>query len=508
MALEELGGPASLEPGDVILSNNPHYTGGQPVDLAVFQAIFWDDEIIGYAAIRGHMGDLGGKNLYPIDATEVFQEGVVFPPVRLRTAAGFNEDIFRTIAMNSRMPKETVGSIRGAVASVGVAVDAVGKLVREYGLDTYRRTVAELLDHGERFARRAIAQIPDGTYIVERNLDSNGFDDKPVPLRCSVRVEGTDVTVDLTGSAPQQVGSANCPQAYVTSACRFALKRVISPTLPASSGESRPLRIINPSDSIFAPRWPAATWTAPFTAIRLSDMVMSAFAQALPERLPAENAGDLMQFIALLTDPQTGRLSLFADLGMLGHGAAKGHDGLSATLHAVAAGCLNIPTELIENRMPVRKRRFELVADSGGPGEFRGGLATVAEIEILGDGASTTQADKHSAARVEGLAGGRPAPFTNSITLFPGTAEERVLGKAAGVEVRSGDRVLVAPAGGGGWGDPLSRAVGRVAADVKEGYVTTEAARREYGVVVGPDGIVDTAATRALREASRTEGAE
>jgi N-methylhydantoinase B len=505
-ALEEIGGPGTLEPGDVILTNNPHYTGGQPVDLAVFQPIIIDGEVLGYAALRGHMGDLGAKNLYPSDSTDAFQEGIIFPPIKIRAGSTVNQDVIKTIEINSRMPKETAGSVLGAMAALSVAVEEVAKVVDRHGLDVYEQTVTELLDHGERFARSAIAEIPDGTYVVERFLDSDGLTEEPIPLRCALTIKGTDLNINLEGSAPQQRGPVNCPMAYIMSACKLAMKRVISPDLAPNSGEARPLSITVPPESIFDPAWPAATFLGPFTALRLSDMIMMAFAQALPDRLPAENAGDMVQMVAYLRDPETKDLSFFVDMGMSGHGGLKSHDGLSAAVHPIQAGCLNIPIELVETRMPVRKLRFELVQDSGGPGEFRGGVTTTGEWEILGEGPSTVVAEKRKSARVEGLAGGKPAPFTNSVTLFPGTEKEQVLGKKSDVMFEPGDRFILTPAGGGGWGDPLNRDLNRVVEDVAEGLVSVEGARRDYGVVIRADGSADKDQTTALRSRMRSEG--
>jgi N-methylhydantoinase B len=184
---------------------------------------------------------------------------------------------------------------------------------------------------------------------------------------------------------------------------------------------------------------------------------------------------------------------------MVGHGAKKGNDGLSAAIHPVESGCENIPTEMIETRMPVRKLRFELVPNSGGPGTFRGGLATEAEWEALGSGPSSPLTDKRRYSKVEGLAGGHPAPYTNHVTVFPGTEEELVLGKRSDVDLKPGDRFIVGPAGGGGWGDPLERELDRVLEDVIDGYVTADAAREQYGVVLSDPKTIDVAATKEQR---------
>jgi N-methylhydantoinase B len=494
-----IGGVDALEPGDILINNHPYLTAGQPADLAVIQPIFALDELVGYAALRGHMGDMGAMGIYPTNSTEIYQEGTLIPPLKLYAAGTLNETITAIVTANSRLPRETVGSILAGAGALRAATSKMIAIVEKHGLEAYRAAVAAELAHGERVARAAIERIPDGEYVVEEYLDDNGITDAPVPLRVALRVSGSDVTIDLTGSAPEQVSAMNCPWGYTLTTCRFALKRLTTPDLPANGGQFRPLELIAPEGTIFNPRPPAGCFIGAWTSMRLSDMIVRAAAQAMPDTVPASNGGDLVQILAYIRPVGGSGWSFFADLGSIGHGGHGGGDGMSTLIHPIEAGAENIPTELAEARMPVIKRRYELIPDSGGAGTHRGGLAAEVELEFTGEGTAVVTAERSRVEDVHGLAGGLPAPYKNSVIVFPGTEREERLGKKSEIPIRPGDRVIVRPAGGGGWGDPRARDPEAVARDVRAGYVTRAEGERTYAVVLDGEGDVDAHATAALR---------
>lgn len=498
--LEELGGRENIAPGDTLFNNHPYLTAGQPPDAAVMQPIFHGKCLIGFAAIRAHMGDFGGKGWYPVDTTELYQEGTLFPGVKIYERGVRNDAIFRIMAANSRIPRETVGSIMGAVAAAQACARKVVSIVEKYGVATYYRVIDAALDHGERLARTAIERIPDGTYSYVDYLDDNGVDKEPVKLACDVRVKGTDIEIDVSGSDPQQGGPINCPWGYTLTTSRFALKRLTTPDSDATSGEYRPLRVIAPEGSVFNPTSPAPCFIGAWTSLRLSDMIIQALAPALPERVPAESGGDLAVCSVRVRDNENRRWHIFADFGALGMGAAPDHDGMNALIHPIEAGCQSLPAELVEARMPLYRRRWELQTDSGGAGRFRGGLGAVSEWEFLSHGIINAITEKTRASEVKGLADGHPAPFQNELRVFPDTERELRLGKRSDIRIRNGDVFSMRAAGGGGHGDPLEREPARVLADVVNGYVSRACARELYGVVIKPDAEeVDVEATRTLR---------
>ena len=502
--LVAMGGAEALRPGDILLNNHPYMTGAQPADAALIEPVFAEEELIGYAALRAHMGDLGGKGPYPLDATEIFQEGITFPGVKLYDRGDLNEDIVAIIRSNSRLPNETVGSFLAGSAALHAATRKLQRLSEKYGNATLRRVGQRVLSDSELATRAAIAAIPDGTYECVDAMDDDGLGNGPVTLSCVVTVIGSDVSIDLTGSAGVQPGAINCPWPFTVTTCRYALKRVTTPTLPATAGDHRPLTVVADEGTIFRPAPPAPTFVGAGTSLRLSDMIVRAFAVASPMSMPAENGGDLVVAFGYVVD-DAGRTSIFFDAGAIGHGAVVDEDGLSAAIHPTEAGAENLPIEMLEARMPVRKTAFSLIEDSGGPGEFRGGLAAEAQFEFEASGRLTIWAEKAVVSRPLGLAGGLGPPKQNVSILFAGTDRERRLGKAADVPVGAGDVLIVRPAGGAGHGDPLCRLPALVAEDVRAGYVSRSAARTDYGVVLQPETyLVDDAATFSLRDELRS----
>ena len=387
--------------------------------------------------------------------------------------------LVKIIRANSRIPAETAGNFLAGAGALRAGSRALNAVIDKYDLDTYYATVEELLDHGERVAREGVAEIPDGTYTAEDWMDDDGVRiGEPDFLKVTITVDGSALTIDLTGSAEEQLGAINCPWGYTLTTCRFSLKRLVSPDISPNGGEHRPLTVIAPERTLFNPVSPAACFVGFLSSLRLSDMIVSALAPALPDRIPADNGGDLVGILAYLRQPQSGRWAFFWDDGGIGHGAKRGKDGMSALIHPMSAGIEYLPAELLETRMPILKRRHELETDSGGPGEFRGGLGAVVEYELQSDGISVAICEKSRASQVRGLAGGSGPPHLNEIVFFPGTDRELHLGKKADIPIAPGDVVRSRAAGGGGYGDPLRRDPERVASDVLDGYVSPGRPRR------------------------------
>jgi N-methylhydantoinase B len=506
--LDELGGRENLRPGDILLNNHPYLTAGQPADAALIEPIFAGERLIGFGALRAHMGDLGAMGPYPTDATEIYQEGILLPAVKLYEEGRLDEKLVRIIRANSRIAAETVGNMLAGAGALRAGSRALRAVVAKYGPETYYATIDDLLDHGERIAREGIERIPDGTYSFEDALDDDGVSfGVPVPLRVTVRIDGSQMTIDTTGSSAQQQGPINCPWGYTLTTARFSLKRIVTSGIPANGGEHRPLTLVTPAGSIFNPTPPAATFVSWVTSMRLSDMILAALAPALPDVIPAQNAGELAGILAYIRQPRSGRWAFFWDEAGIGHGAKRGGDGMNGLIHPMSAGIEALPTELMETRMPILKRRLELARDSGGAGRWRGGLATVAEYELLSDGIAVTICDKTTASQIHGLAGGGSPPRLNEVRFYAGTDRELRLGKRSGLVVAAGDVFVNAPAGGGGFGDPLERDVDRVVADVRDDYVSRAAAAELYGVALTEEGELDAAATARLRERERSAGA-
>lgn len=505
--VRELADEDPLVEGDVVIANHPFFTGAHPADLAVVAPVFLDGRVIAYAAIRAHMGDVGAKDTYPCDALSMYEEGLLLPPVKLYEGGTPNRALQRIIAANSRLPEETYGNLLAAGQALRGGAERLAALGEKYGLDAYYAAIDQLLEQGEREVREMVSQMRDGTYVHEEYLDDNGIDDEPVLMRCAVTIAGSDVVVDLSGSASEQRGPLNATYPQTVASCRLALKRVTTQdSMPTNSGEHRPLRVIAPEGSMFNPRPPAATFLMGTTGGRLTEMLIHAMAAAAPERLPAQSGGDVVAITGAHVDSATGRATFFGDSSPIGFGATSYADGMSALQHPCVAGMELTPTEVWETRLPVLKLSSELLIDSGGPGRNRGGLGTRSEWEFLDDVVLSMFGDKARVSVPLGLEGGWPAGAVNGITINPNTPDEMRVGKRSNIPLRQGDRVVIVGGGGGGFGDPLERDPLRVLEDVRDGYVSLESAERDYGVIVrGNPPALDLDATERLRATRRAD---
>lgn len=475
-------GLENLAPGDVLTTTVPFDTGGQPVDAALVAPVFAGDQIVAYTALKAHAGDLGAIDPYPTSSTDMFQEGLMLPAVWLYRRGELVEEIARLIKANSRIPQTTLMSFLAGASAIRAGGRRISAVAERYGTETFRAAIAEIIAHGEKVARAAIEQIPDGTWEVEDYMDNNGVEQKPVKLAVKVTVRGSDMLVDLSGSAPQQRGPINSPYPGTLSACRYVIKALTTPRLPANEGHFRPLRVIAPPGTIFHPLPPAPTFLYGWTELRLLDLIPAALSAAIPDRVAANSGGDIAGFGLFYYDAANGRGDLAGGADAIGLGATSRRDGQNALIHNAESCCCNIPVEVQETRLPVLIERYELRTDSGGPGKFRGGLGVRKDYRTLERVTAIAMMERTQASPVEGIAGGRRGAF-NRVVFHPDTSAALACGKKI-LQLEAGDRVSVQGGGGAGWGDPLEREPERVLADVRGGYVSAAAAERDYGVIV------------------------
>ncbi len=474
-------GSEPLEPGDAAIINYPFDTGSQTIDVAVVSPIVYKGAALGYAALKGHMGDNAAIDPYPTYTEDIFQEGVVFPTLKLYRRGELDEAVLRLIHFNSRIPYATTANFLAGVSALRAGIARVLKVVEKYGPKAFRAALDAIIRHGERVARKAIEQIPDGSWTATDFLDNNGIDQEPVEIKVRVTVEGSNVIVDLTGSAPQQRGPVNLPYPGTVAAVRYAVKALTTPLLPSNGGHFAPLRVIAREGSLFHPKPPAATFLYAWAGFRLVELIPRALAEAIPERVPACSGGDICGVLLAYYDYETGRGEQAGGPEGHGTGAKYSGDGENGLMHDGESGCCNAPVEVMENRAPVLIERYELRQDSGGPGKFRGGLGLRKDHRTLTGVSMISIAEKTTASVPWGLAGGKPGR-NNRVVLFPGTERERVVGKYRS-RLESGAGVSQQTGGGGGYGNPLERPVERVLDDVRDEYISPESAREDYGVV-------------------------
>lgn len=497
----EVLGQNAFEPGDVYISNDPFTIGTHINNVATYSPIFHESELLGFSVVRGHMVDMGGAvpGSRSSRLTEIYQEGLRVRQLRLYARGEPAADIHRLIADNTRMPEAVLGDLRAQVAACRTGERRIAALVRRYGLDAFNASGQAILEHGERLARAAVERIPDGVYRASAFLDDDGVElGKPVPIEVEVRVTGDRMTVDFSHFAEQTRGSINTGPAGAVAIARNAFKCLTTPHEPVNEGHFAPLDVVAPPGKVISAHPPAACgWWARTTSTTI-DTIFRALSPALPDAIPAGHFGDIPMCLINGTD-RRGRRFVFFEPVPGGHGGRPHEDGVSATVCFHEGDTPDVPVEIQESMLPILVEESTLDPDSGGAGLHRGGLGYRRTFRLLSSEASMqVNIDRHRCPPW-GLNGGLEGrPNRAYLQAGPGKDWELVLKRD---EIRFGPdaRIQLVGGGGGGWGDPRQRPVEEVAADVAAGYVSPEAARRDYGVEV------DSASGRAERREADAE---
>jgi N-methylhydantoinase B len=495
-----------IEPGDVFILNDPYGSGGIHLpDIYVIMPVFVDGALEGFACTLAHHTDVGG--LVPgsnsTDATEIYQEGLCLPALKLYERGRPSEAIFAIIARNVRVPDKVLGDLRAQVAAARIGERGYQELAARYGAATLRDYGAALLDYSERLARAEIAALPDGVYTFTDYIDADNIAGGPVVIQVAVEISGDRITVDFTGTSPQVPAGINSPLAFTRSAVCGAIRFILDPAIPSSAGYFRAIEVRAPAGTVVNPVLPGACGARGITGFRIIDAVLGALAQAAPERVPAGGEGG-NTIISLGGYQRRGaerRPFVYVDLIAGARGGMAGQDGAEGVPHP-GSNVASTPVEIAEAELPVRIEAYGLVPDSGGAGRWRGALAQVRQVRLLADEAVLQVRSDKRRFPPYGLQGGQPGtPSTNLLNPGPG---ERLLPTMGVTTVRRGDVLRHTLAGGGGWGDPLERDPEAVRLDVWNEKLTAAYAWRVYGVVVDEEGrAVDAAATAARRQELR-----
>lgn len=495
-----------MHANDAFVLNHP-YHGGSPhaPDMAVLSPIMVDGTLFGFAGSIAHKSDIGG--LVPGSssgqAREIFHEGLMVPPVRLVSAGVPVREVETILRANSRTPDLVLGDLRGQVGANGLGAARVSDLCGKHGADTVATAAEGLYLLTERRLRAAVAEWPDGELEGSASLHSDGLEDgQPVTVRVRVRIEGNQASFDFSESDDQVKGPYNIRPPLVRAVCSYALKCLIDPDLPSNHGLTLAVDMTVREGSVLAPRLPAPVNTYMPVANVVAEAVFDALRRVLPRARIAESSrgisGTISHISAARRYPQ---VQYELPAGAIGARADK--DGVSASKAHVANGTIT-PVEIIESEFPVELVRFELVRDSGGAGQFRGGLSYVREYRMLGDGQFSGRAG-HLLTPPGGREGGHSGSAGCTV-VNPGTDKEHLVRSVDGnVPLRAGDILRREMTGAGGYGDPFNRDVHRVLEDVRDGYVSPQAAEDRYGVIVLPRGHtwdVDDEATRSLRQST------
>jgi N-methylhydantoinase B len=488
-----------MDDGDVFILNDPYDGGSHIPDVSIVAPIFHEGRVVGLTASIAHHMDMGGKSpgSLPTDATEVFQEGIRFPPLRLYRAGVPDEAVHAILERNVRIPETIFGDLRAQLAATHVGKTRLLGLFDVYGAETMNDYVGELLRRGEAIARARIAEIADGSYTFEDYLDNDGIDlDRRVAIRATITVSGSEMTVDFTGSSPQVKGPVNADRSAAHSAVYFVVRAVVGGDAPRNGGVYRPLTLVLPEGSVVNPTPPAPVNARTQTMKRICDAMLGALVPAVPRSISAAPSG--LERIMFFSGyhPQTGKRFVCSDLDTGGSGASPEGDGVDV-IRTDIGNTTNVPAEALELSYPLRVHRSALREGSAGAGRRRGGLGHEKETEVLAGPIALTIRENRHFTRPWGLFGGLPAESSVAEVRRTDGSVERV--PALGMYVlQAGDRIVCACAGGAGYGDPLEREPERVLDDVLDRKITREAAREQYGVVLD-GGTVDAGATDALR---------
>jgi N-methylhydantoinase B len=483
-------GIEAFREGDVFIHNDPYTGNGNHLnDVAMTAPVFWQGQLAGFVAVKAHWTDVGGPvpSSMQVGSTDFRQEGLRFRSVRIVNRGELNEEVMRIIAGNIRTESGTLKDIQAMLAVCRAGDQFFREVLAKYGREAVLESTHVYMAQSERRTRAALARIKDGVYRAVGHFDNDGIDlDRPVRVEMAITVGDGSMTVDFAGSDAQVKGPFNCGDAITISACRMLIKCLTTPLDPVDEGCFRPLRVVIPPRSVLAAEEPAPTARYYVPVNLLLDLGLRALAPAMPADVPAGSYGDQMPTIAFGAHPQTGKLFIQGDLNAGGTGGRPTFDGESAMIIFAGSTARNNPVEVVESRMPtIRIMRYALRCDSGGAGRHRGGLGIERDYHFL-QPAFITFSLERKATPPWGLWGGKDGAV-NGVEITSPDGSRRYVRKATQHPIAAGEVVRIMTGGGGGYGPASEREPDAVRRDVLEGYVSREAARRDYGVdVAGP----------------------
>jgi N-methylhydantoinase B len=465
--------------GDVVISNDP-YCGGQHLpDLLAFRPVFSNGERIAVVGTLCHHLDMGGlaAGSYAATATEIFQEGLRIPPLKLYEAGTLNEAVLALIRQNVRKPEIFWGDLQAQLASLAVGEAKMQALIRRYGAPTMVAACAEILDSSERAMRAMIAGMPDGRYTFEDFIDDDGIDDRPIRIHAAIDIRGDEMTVDLSGSGPQATGPVNATLASSASAVCYSVIACADQSVAPNAGCYRPIKLVAPEGSVVNARHPAPVAHRMVTSHRLANVLLGALHKAVPDRIPAAYYG-VSYVCTFQSIDQSGERRVLVEIEIGGGGGHPREDGANAYSLGMHNNA-NIPVETIESDRHISIPRYGLIPDSGGAGRYRGGLGLFREWRVDCAEALFTASLERFKFRPYGLAGGGAA-MPGKLTLIRGGERQALPSKVNNLPLRQGDIIRLETSGGGGFGSPAERPKSEVEQDVRLGYLSPQAAERDY----------------------------
>jgi N-methylhydantoinase B len=513
--IEELGAN-EFQPGDVVVHNDPYRGGSHMPEHLLIAPFFFESRLRGFVGTVAHVAEIGGSapGSFAANATDIYQEGLRLPPVKIMRGGRPVQDVWRIILANHRTPDSSWGDFSAMIGSLNVGLARLAELFGEYGAGQIASATPLLYDYSEAWIRREIARLPDGTYSGEDSQEDDGFLARPYVIRVDVNVAGDHLIVDYSRSDEQALGPINSPYLVTASATYSAVFFVVGGDAPINAGAVRPIDIIAPAGKIINVRHPGAcvggqTELQPRIIDLVEGLVLS---QVAPERTAAACGGTGCNFLFGGTHPRTGRYYTHYNFESIGWGGRATTDGNNA--QCVPHGnCQNTPIEVLESRFPWLHSEYRLNSDGGGPGRTRGGLGVTRVMTVEADEIIVSALFDRAKNSPWGLFGGLEGQRAMLLIRRAGSDRFRTFSdefgtisdsKFANVRLRRGDTILLRSPSGGGYGPPLERPIDKVMDDVRNSFVSAARARSAYGVVVDADGKLDAAATAVLRSSTPT----
>jgi len=476
----------TMQDGDVYIMNDPYLGGTHLPDIALVMPVFYKGRPIALSAAMTHHQDVGGMTpgSIPTNATEIFQEGLRIPPLKLRDAGVMNETLVKMIRLNVRIPDTVMGDLNAQIAGCTIGARRMVDLADNYGHNHLSAIFQELLDRSEAMTRDALSQIPPGTYRYVDYLDNDGIElDKRIRIEVAAIVGDGAIHCDFQGTSPQLKGPFNVVKSGSQAAAYFAVRALTDPSIPTNAGCFRPVSLNLPEGTLVNPQEPAPVGSRTATIKRITGCILGAFKDVMPGKVPADSAGELLTLAFGGRKPDGTGNYVVGELIAGGSGGSLRSDGADV-IETDATNCMNLPAEALEMEAPLRVTRLALRADSGGAGTHRGGLGIVKEIEVLEVETLMTHRGERHFCPAAGSQGGQPGAPAHSVIRRADGREEIVPSKQVTV-MKPGDRLIVETAGGGGYGDPRKRDPALVKEDVANGKVSRTGAAKDYGVTIG-----------------------
>lgn len=445
--------------GDVIILNDPYCGGAHLPDITFIAPVFVERELFAFVASRAHHADIGGKEPGSVagDTTEIYQEGLRIPPIRLWREGHLDQDLVDLILLNVRTPQERMGDLRAQHAACETGIERMQALATRFGASLLSSGMEAIMAYSERRMRAQIAQLPEGTATYEDFLDGDGITDDPIRIAARVTIRGKTVQVDFTGTAPVVAGPVNAVYAVTASATYFTIRALTDPEIPPNAGCYRPIEIVAPSKSVVNAEPPAPVVGGNLeTSQRIVDVILGAFAQLCPQRVIAACQGTMNNVTIGGVNPRTGEPYTLYETIAGGFGARPNMDGVDG-VHSHMTNTLNTPVEALETAYPLRVERYELIPGSGGKGRFRGGLGIRRDITTIDHTARVSLLTDRRRTQPYGLNGGEPGKAGENVLIRNGK-ETPLLGKGA-VTLHAGETVSLRTPGGGGYGHVAERDV-------------------------------------------------